>query len=64
MSEWEYSPMENIAFALQDIVNILKRIEKKMPIPNGEITTSQIWTQPTEPVEEPKQEEQKEEKPE
>jgi hypothetical protein len=42
MSDWEYSPMENIAFALQDIANTLERIEKLMPVPGGEITTSEI----------------------
>lgn len=35
-----------------------------MPTPEGQITGSQIWQSPIEPVEEPKQEEQKEEKPE
>ncbi len=42
MSEWEYTPIENIAFALQDIANTLERIEKLMPVPQGEITTTEI----------------------
>ena len=42
MSDWEYSPIENIAYALQDIANTLERIEKLMPVPGGEITTSEI----------------------
>jgi hypothetical protein len=50
MSDWEYSPMENIAFALQDIANTLERIEKLMPVPGGEITTTEIWQQPVEEV--------------
>ena len=47
MSEWEYSPMENIAFALQDIANTLERIEKLMPVPHGVISTS---TGPVDPA--------------
>ena len=43
MSEWQYTPIENIAFALQDIANTLERIEKLMPVPGGEITSSEIW---------------------
>ncbi len=50
MSEWEYTPIENIAFALQDIANTLERIEKLMPVPEGIITTSEIL-QPAEVVE-------------
>lgn len=42
MSEWEYTPIENIAFALQDIANTLERIEKLMPVPQGDITTTEI----------------------
>ncbi len=42
MSEWEYTPIENIAFALQDIANTLERIEKLMPVPEGNITTTEI----------------------
>ena len=48
MSDWEYSPIENIAYALQDIANTLERIEKLMPVPGGEITTTEIWQQPVE----------------
>ena len=51
MSEWEYTPIENIAFALQEIANTLERIEKLMPVPEGNITTSEIL-QPVEVVEE------------
>jgi len=51
MSEWQYTPIENIAFALQDIANTLERIEKLMPVPEGDITTSEIL-QPEEVVEE------------
>jgi hypothetical protein len=50
MSEWEYSPIENIAFALQEIANTLERIEKLMPVPGGEITTSEILVPVVEPV--------------
>ena len=51
MSEWQYTPIENIAFALQDISNTLERIEKLMtPIPGGEITSTETWNQPAEPV--------------
>ena len=42
MSRWGYTPIENIAFALQNIAKILERIENKMPVPGGEITTSEI----------------------
>ncbi len=42
MTRWGYSPIENIAFALQNIAKILERIENKMPVPGGEITTSEI----------------------
>ena len=44
MGDFEYSPIENIAYALQNIANTLKRIEKLMPVPGGDITGSQIWT--------------------
>jgi hypothetical protein len=55
MSDWEYTPIENIAFALQDIVNILERIEKLMPTPEGIISTSEGPVNPNEPKkEEPK----------
>lgn len=40
MSRWEYEPIENIAFALQEIANTLERIENKMPVPHGVISTS------------------------
>ena len=49
MSRWGYTPIENIAFALQNIANILERIENKMPVPEGNITTSEILV-PVEPV--------------
>jgi hypothetical protein len=42
MTRWGYSPIENIAFALQNIAKILERIENKMPVPEGNITTSDI----------------------
>lgn len=48
MSEWQYTPIENIAFALQDIANTLERIEKLMtPVPEGIISTS---TGPVDPA--------------
>ena len=47
MSRWGYTPIENIAFALQNIAKILERIENKMPVPGGEITTTELWQQPT-----------------
>ena len=52
MSEWQYTPIENIAFALQDIANTLERIEKLMtPIPGGEITSTETWgTAPVDPA--------------
>ena len=59
MSEWQYTPIENIAYALIDIANTLERIEKKMPTPQGNITGYGIWQgQPEEnqPVEETKDE--------
>ena len=49
MTRWGYSPIENIAFALQNIAKILERIENKMPVPEGNITTSEILI-PVEPV--------------
>ncbi len=54
MSDWEYSPIENIAFAIQDIANTLERIEKLMtPTPQGDITSTETWTEePAEVVEE------------
>jgi hypothetical protein len=42
MTRWGYSPIENIAFALQNIANTLERIEKLMPVPQGDITTTEI----------------------
>ena len=51
MTRWGYSPIENIAFALQEIANTLKRIEKLMPVPGGEITTSEILVPEVVPVE-------------
>jgi hypothetical protein len=43
MSEWQYTPIENIAFALEQISQTLERMEKLMtPVPEGEITTSEI----------------------
>ncbi len=50
MSEWEYTPIENIAFALQEIANTLERIERLMPVPGGEITTSEILVPKVEEV--------------
>ena len=46
MNRWGYTPIENIAFALQNIAKILERIENKMPVPGGEITTSDVWSNP------------------
>ena len=63
MSEWQYTPIENIAFALQDIANTLERIEKLMPVPGGEITSTELWTGPApEVAEEVVEEEVKETK--
>ncbi len=42
MTRWGYSPIENIAYALLKISETLERIENKMPVPGGEITTSEI----------------------
>ena len=52
MSEWEYSPIENIAFAIQEIASTLERIEKLMtPTPQGDITSTETWSEtPTEEV--------------
>jgi nitrogen regulatory protein PII len=50
MTRWGYSPIENIAFALQNIAKILERIENKMPVPGGEITTSEILVPKVEEV--------------
>jgi hypothetical protein len=50
VSEWEYTPIENIAFALQEIANTLERIERLMPVPGGEITTSEILVPKVEEV--------------
>ena len=50
MSRWGYTPIENIAFALQNIAKILERIENKMPVPEGEITTSEIYVPEVEVV--------------
>lgn len=58
MSRWGYTPIENIAFALQNIAKILERIENKMPVPEGNITTSEILIPVVEEVvEEVKEEE-------
>ena len=62
MSRWGYTPIENIAFALQNIANILERIENKMPVPEGNITTSEILVPVVEEVvEETTEEETKDE---
>ena len=64
MNRWGYTPIENIAFALQNIAKILERIENKMPVPGGEITTSEILVPVVEevaPVEETTEEETKDE---
>ena len=50
MSRWGYTPIENIAFALQNIAKILERIESKMPVPEGNITTSEIFVPELEEV--------------
>lgn len=47
MNRWGYTPIENIAFALQNIAKILERIENKMPVPEGVITTTDNWAEPT-----------------
>ena len=57
MSRWGYTPIENIAFALQNIAKILERIENKMPVPGGEITTTEILVPEVVPVEETTEEE-------
>ena len=50
MSRWGYTPIENIAFALQNIAKILERIENKMPVPEGVITTSELFAEEPEVV--------------
>lgn len=52
MSRWGYSPLENIAFALQKIAVTLEKMENKMPVPQGDITTSDLFTTPEVEVEE------------
>ena len=48
MSEWQYTPIENIAFALEQISQTLERMEKLMtPVPEGIISTS---TGPVDPA--------------
>ena len=42
MNRWGHTPIENIAYALLKISETLNRIENKMPVPEGEITTSEI----------------------
>ena len=42
MSRWGHTPIENIAYALLKISETLERMENKMPVPEGEITTSEI----------------------
>ena len=58
MSRWGYTPIENIAFTLQNIAKILERIENKMPVPEGEITTSELFAAPEEVVEDSTTEEE------
>ena len=43
MNRWGHTPIENIAYALLKISEILERMENKMPVPEGEITTSEIF---------------------
>ena len=43
MNRWGHTPIENIAYALLKISETLNRIENKMPVPEGEITTSEIF---------------------
>ena len=42
MNRWGHTPIENIAYALLKISETLNRIENKMPVPEGDITTSEI----------------------
>jgi hypothetical protein len=44
MNRWGHTPIENIAYALLKISETLERMENKMPVPEGEITTSEILT--------------------
>jgi hypothetical protein len=44
MNRWGHTPIENIAYALLKISATLERMENKMPVPEGEITTSEIFT--------------------
>ena len=50
MSRWGYTPIENIAFALQKIAITLEKMENKMPVPEGNITTSEIFVPEVEEV--------------
>ena len=50
MSRWGYTPIENIAFALQKIATTLEKMENKMPVPEGNITTSEIFVPEVEEV--------------
>jgi hypothetical protein len=43
MNRWGHTPIENIAYALLKISATLERMENKMPVPEGEITTSEIF---------------------
>jgi hypothetical protein len=43
MNRWGHTPIENIAYALLKISATLERMENKMPVPDGEITTSEIF---------------------
>ena len=43
MNRWGHTPIENIAYALLKISETLERMENKMPVPEGEITTSEIF---------------------
>jgi hypothetical protein len=50
MNRWGHTPTENIAYALLKIAETLERIENKMPVPEGNITTSEILTPAVEEV--------------
>ena len=47
MNRWGHTPIENIAYALLKISETLERMENKMPVPEGEITTSEIFAPQT-----------------
>ena len=47
MSDWEWSSLQNIAFSLEDIAFTLQKMEQKMPVPEGVISTSTGPVDPT-----------------